>query len=111
MSAALTAILAAPPVDAGVAPQAATMPAMPAPGVSASAATTPFGQIVSQGLDQLNGDLLASQVDMQRLAAGDAPDLHRIMIHLEESQLSFQLMMQVRSRLLDAYQDVMKMQV
>ena len=110
MTAALAAILATPPVDAGAVPQA-SMPAMPAPGASGAGSAAPFGEIVSQGLGRLNDDLLASQVDMQRLAVGDAPDLHRIMIHLEESQLSFQLMMQVRSRLLDAYQDVMKMQV
>jgi flagellar hook-basal body complex protein FliE len=93
-------------------PSALAAPQMPAPLMSAGADTaSPFGQLVSQGLDKLNGDLVASQVDMQRLAAGDAPDLHRIMVHLEETQLSFQLMMQVRSRLLDAYQDVMKMSV
>ena len=98
---------------AAVDPSAILPPPMPAPialtgGVEGSA---PFGQLIAQGLDKVNGDMVASQVDMQKLAAGNAPDLHRIMIHLEETQLSFQLMMQVRGRLLDAYQDVMKMSV
>ncbi len=94
-------------------PSAILPPPMPAPLAQAGAVdgSAPFGQLVSQGLEKVNGDLVSSQLDMQRLAAGDAPDLHRIMIHLEESQLSFQLMMQVRSRLLEAYQDVMKMSV
>jgi flagellar hook-basal body complex protein FliE len=48
---------------------------------------------------------------LQQLATGDAQNLHQVMIRLEESRLSFQLLMQVRGRLLDAYQDVMKMQV
>jgi flagellar hook-basal body complex protein FliE len=48
---------------------------------------------------------------MQRLAAGEVQNLHQIMIRLEESKLSFQLMLQVRNRLLEAYQDVMKMQI
>lgn len=99
----------------GVDPSSLAVPPMPAPlapaGTGAVDAASPFGQLVTQGLDKLNGDLVASQVDMQRLAAGDSPDLHRIMVHLEETQLSLQLMMQVRSRLLDAYQDVMKMSV
>jgi flagellar hook-basal body complex protein FliE len=33
------------------------------------------------------------------------------MVRLEESRISFQLFMQVRNRLLEAYQDVMKMQL
>jgi flagellar hook-basal body complex protein FliE len=45
------------------------------------------------------------------LAVGNAENLHQIMIRLEESRLSFQLLMQVRGRLLEAYQDVMKMQI
>lgn len=75
----------------------------------ASAAS--FGDLVSQGLQQVNGQLMASQADLQQLATGQAQNLHQIMIRLEESRLSFQLMMQVRSRLLEAYQDVLKMQV
>jgi len=70
-----------------------------------------FGRMVSNGLQQVNGQLISSQVDLQRLAVGDASNLHQIMINLEESRLSFQLMMQVRNRVLEAYQDIMKMPV
>lgn len=70
-----------------------------------------FGQLVSQGLSQVNQQLLASQTDLQHLALGDAQNLHQIMINMEETRMSFQLMMQVRSRLLEAYQDLMKMQI
>ncbi|AYM96390.1 flagellar hook-basal body complex protein FliE [Acidovorax sp. 1608163] len=70
-----------------------------------------FSDLVTQGLQQVNQQLLASQTDLQQLAVGNVQNLHQIMIRLEESKLSFQLMMQVRSRLLEAYQDVMKMQL
>jgi flagellar hook-basal body complex protein FliE len=70
-----------------------------------------FGNMVSQGLAQVNDQLLASQAGLQRLATGDVQNLHQVMIQLEESRLSFQLMLQVRNRLLEAYQDVMKMQI
>ena len=59
----------------------------------------------------MNQALLASQSDLQSLALGNAQNLHQIMMRLEETRLSFELMMQVRSRVLEAYQDVMKMQV
>jgi flagellar hook-basal body complex protein FliE len=78
---------------------------------SAGPSTGSFGQLVTDGLAQLNGQLIGSQVDLQKLALGDAQNLHQIMINLEESRVNFQLMMQVRSRLLEAYQDIMKMPI
>jgi flagellar hook-basal body complex protein FliE len=70
-----------------------------------------FGAMVTQGLQQVNGQLLATQGDLQALAVGDVQNLHQVMIRMEESRIAFQLMMQVRNRLLEAYQDVMKMQI
>lgn len=70
-----------------------------------------FGQLVSQGIAEVNQQLLVSQGDLQQLATGNAQNLHQVMIRLEESRMSFQLLLQVRNRLLEAYQDVMKMQV
>jgi flagellar hook-basal body complex protein FliE len=70
-----------------------------------------FGAMVSQGLSQVNEKLLGTQTDLQALATGDVQNLHQTMIRLEEARISFQLMVQVRARLLEAYQDVMKMQI
>lgn len=82
------------------------------PGVATAAPQgAGFSQMVTQGLDQVNAALLDSQVDMQRLAAGDVDNLHQVMLKMEQSRLSFQLMMQVRNRLLESYQEMMRMQV
>jgi flagellar hook-basal body complex protein FliE len=71
----------------------------------------PFSSRVAEGLQELNQQLLTNQRDLQQLAVGDAENLHEIMIRLEESRVSLQLMLQVRNRVLEAYQDVMRMQV
>ena len=81
------------------------------PAATGTAAANPFGDLVTQGLAQVDEKLRAGEAGLQRLAAGDMQNLHQVMIQLEESRLSFQLLMQVRNRLLEAYQDVMKMQV
>ena len=86
----------------------ALLPASAAPTTPGQAA---FGQLITEGLQGVNEQLKASQVDLQQLALGDAQNLHEVMIRLEESRISFQLVMQVRNRLLEAYQDVMRMQV
>jgi flagellar hook-basal body complex protein FliE len=83
---------------------------------SVAAAASPargadFGAQVAQGLQDLNAQLLASQVDLQHLAAGETANLHEVMVHLEESRIALQLALQVRNRALEAYQDLMRMQV
>ncbi|CAM3548104.1 flagellar hook-basal body complex protein FliE [Paracidovorax anthurii] len=82
-----------------------------APAASGGVQGAGFSDLVTQGLRNVNDQLLTSQTDLQQLATGNVQNLHQVMIRLEESRLSFQLMMQVRSRLLEAYQDVMRMQV
>lgn len=78
---------------------------------AAGASGAGFSSLVAQGLQQVNGQLLASQADLQQLSVGNVQNLHQVMIRLEESRLAFQLTMQVRNRLLESYQDVMRMQV
>lgn len=74
-------------------------------------ASASFSDMVSQGISKVNDQLLTSQADLQALATGDVQNLHQVMMRLEESRLSFQLMVQVRNRLLESYQEVMKMQI
>ncbi|HEV8690104.1 MAG TPA: flagellar hook-basal body complex protein FliE [Ideonella sp.] len=102
-----------PPVAAlpAIDPVAAAMPSVAQTAATNATPGAGFGQLVTQGLEQVNNSLLDSQVDMQRLAAGEVGNLHQVMLRMEQSRLSFQLMLQVRNRLLESYQDVMRMQV
>lgn len=70
-----------------------------------------FGQWFEQRLGQVNTQLQAADHGLQALATGQAQNLHQVMIDLEEARLSFQMLVQVRNRVLEAYQDVMRMQV
>jgi flagellar hook-basal body complex protein FliE len=104
----ISALASAPLASLAPAQSAQFLPPLSEAGQGAAGS---FGQMVSSGLQNVNEQLFTSQTDLQRLALGDAQNLHQIMIRLEESRLSFQLMMQVRNRLLEAYQDVMKMPI
>lgn len=74
-------------------------------------ALSKFGTWFGQELAEVNGQLQRADSDLQRLALGDARNLHQVMINLEEARLSFQLLVQVRNRALEAYQEVMRMQI
>jgi flagellar hook-basal body complex protein FliE len=101
-------ILPLPPV--AVAEPGPVVAGLPLAGANAAAAPG-FGDMVSQGVAEMNHKLLVSETDLQHLAVGPEQDLHQVMVRMEESRLAFQLFMQVRNRLLSAYDDVMKMQV
>ena len=70
-----------------------------------------FSTWFAQEVGAVNTSLVNSENDIRRLVTGESQSLHEVMMHMEEAKLSFQLLAQVRNRLLDAYQEVMRMQV
>lgn len=71
-----------------------------------------FGEALRTALQQVN----AAQQDAVRMQQAfdlNAPnvDLQEVMVSLQKASLSFQTMVQVRNRLVSAYQEVMNMQV
>ncbi|NEX63024.1 flagellar hook-basal body complex protein FliE [Noviherbaspirillum sp. 17J57-3] len=70
-----------------------------------------FSRLFLDQISAVNDKLSGADHAVQMLATGEAPSLHDVMIRLEEARLSFQLLAQVRNRLLEAYQEVMRMQV
>ena len=86
-------------------------PASGIAGVAGSTGAGAFSNLVTEGIGQVNEQLMTGQVQLQQLASGAPVNLHQVMIGLEESRMSFQLLMQVRNRLLEGYQEVMRMQL
>jgi flagellar hook-basal body complex protein FliE len=70
-----------------------------------------FGAWLSQSLGRVNQDLVRADEGLQQLATGEAQNLHQVMISLEEARIGMQLLVQVRNRLLESYQEILRMQV
>ena len=64
-----------------------------------------------QGIEQLNSQMHANDQAMQNIALGEADNLHQVMMTLERTRLEFELALQVRNKALEAYQELMRMQV
>jgi len=47
----------------------------------------------------------------ETLVKGQGQDIHNTMIAIEKADLSFQLMMQIRTKIINAYEEIMRMQV
>jgi flagellar hook-basal body complex protein FliE len=86
-------------------------PAMPGGATTqpATATTDLFGRMLTDAIGAL-ADLQANaDATAQALAAGENVDLHDVMIAQEQSSLAFQFGLQVRNKIVEAYQDVMRM--
>jgi flagellar hook-basal body complex protein FliE len=75
----------------------------------------PGGDSFATMLDHMVSDVntqqkLASQ-SVNALQSGQSVPLHQSVIAMEEANVSFQLMVEVRNRLLEAYQEIMRMQI
>lgn len=71
-----------------------------------------FAQVLKDSLDKVNQTQLQADQAGAKLAAGDnTQNLHEVMIALQTASVSFQEMVQVRNKIVSAYQDVMNMQV
>jgi flagellar hook-basal body complex protein FliE len=62
-------------------------------------------------IEQLNGQLQANDQAVQNIALGETDNLHQVMMTMERTRLEFELALQVRNKALEAYQELMRMQV
>lgn len=70
-----------------------------------------FGQVL-QGVIAQNTQATAAADDaIQALATGQAQDLHSVSLAVTKADLSFRLILEMRNRLTEAYQEVQRMQV
>jgi flagellar hook-basal body complex protein FliE len=70
-----------------------------------------FKEVLSDALQQVDEAHKVSDRQIQNVLSGDVQDVHTAMIAMQKAELSFQMMMQVRNKLIEAYQEVMRMQV
>jgi len=77
----------------------------------ASPAQSSFSSLLGQMVQDVNTKQMAAGQSLQDLQSGQNVSLHQTMIAMEEASVSFQLMVEVRNRLLDSYQEIMRMQV
>jgi flagellar hook-basal body complex protein FliE len=70
-----------------------------------------FGQYLSDALNQVNTSILESQRLGEQLATGNVSDIHTVMIAAQKAALELQLAVQIRNKAVEAYQEIMRMQI
>ncbi len=70
-----------------------------------------FGSVLKDAISDISKLQNDADKTIAKVQLEDAGSIHEAMIALEKAGISFQVMMQVRNKILDAYQEVMRMQV
>lgn len=70
-----------------------------------------FGQVLKDALKEVSAAQNESDKLTSQLITGEVQDVHEVMIASQKASLSLQMTMQVRNKVVEAYQEVMRMQV
>lgn len=70
-----------------------------------------FSDLITQPIKQLNANITASEQAVESYVLGEAGSVHDVVIAMEKAKMSLQLAVEVRNKLVDAYQDILRMQI
>lgn len=82
-----------------------------APQKRPAAGEASFQDTLEKFVNEVNNLQQNADTSTQKLLSGELQDVHQVMLAMEEANTSFQLMMEMRNKILDAYREVMRMQV
>lgn len=77
----------------------------------AQASATGFVEWMQDQVQQTDTRLQTADAAINQLVAGEVQNVHEVMISIQKATQSLELMVQVRDRLLEAYQEISRMQI
>jgi flagellar hook-basal body complex protein FliE len=80
-------------------------------GTKEAKGATSFADVLKDSIHKVGELEKEADHEVQKLAKMESQDIHNTMIAIEKADLTFQLMMQIRNKIIDAYQEIMRMQV
>ena len=83
----------------------------PPTGEASSSSSSSFGNLFGRLVQEVSDKQTVAGEAVSGLVSGKNIPLHRAMIAMEEANVSFQLMVEVRNKLLESYQELMRMQI
>jgi len=78
---------------------------------SSSGSSLDFTEIMNKAMEQVNTLTNQSTAQENTLLTGEAQDIHSVVIAAEKADIALQMTLQVRNKVLDAYQEMMRMQI
>jgi len=79
-------------------------------GLDSSSDSGSFGDVLKGAINQVSNLQSTADTQVGTLLQGGNADMSKVMVSVEKADVAFQLMMQVRNKIVTAYQDIEKMQ-
>jgi flagellar hook-basal body complex protein FliE len=76
-----------------------------------AASTKSFSEIMEQLVGEVDGTIKAADTQKAKVLSGESTNLHQAMIAMQEAGVAFSMMVEVRNKLVESYQEIMRMQV
>jgi flagellar hook-basal body complex protein FliE len=74
-------------------------------------ASVSFKDTLNSFLKDVNAMQLKADESIEKMVAGEITDVHQVMSAVEEANVSFNMMMEIRNKVMDAYQEIMRMRL
>ena len=78
---------------------------------STKSTQTDFAKMLKNFIADVNNDLHASSIAQEKLLKGKVDDIVSVMTTIEKADISLRLTTEIRNKAIEAYQDIMRMQV
>ncbi|MFK7818279.1 MAG: flagellar hook-basal body complex protein FliE [Planctomycetaceae bacterium] len=97
------------PGASGVGPTSSVPNIVKAPRSEASGAS--FAKLLGEMVNEASAQHQQADTSVKQLMSGETDNLHEVVLDAARADMSFRLLVEIRNKLMDAYQEIMRMQV
>ncbi len=81
------------------------------PKLASNAQPASFSKMLDGAVQEVNAKMNAASVEQGKLITGETNNVHQAVIAVQEASVAFSLMVEVRNKLVESYQELMRMQI
>ncbi|NGP87405.1 flagellar hook-basal body complex protein FliE [Fodinibius halophilus] len=70
-----------------------------------------FANVLTDAINSVDETMKTSDKEVQKFISGESDNVHDVMISMQRAKLSFDLMVEVRNKAVETYQEVSRMQI
>jgi flagellar hook-basal body complex protein FliE len=70
-----------------------------------------FSQVLQNSISELDNNITTTQESLENIISGKSDDFHSYIVQSEKTAVNLQMTLQVRNKIVDAYNEIMRMQV